>query len=322
MTPSISHSRHQALPVGFDRVRERRLRSALRLRLGLGLGLGVALGLAACASDVPTLDDLFVSDGVIRAARVSIAGPELGPDAEVFASAPVTTVTLLAQTITTPQNPAPAVTAVDVRAVHDGQWLSLHFEWADRTRSDTLDFDAFGDQLAVQVPLDPNDPVFPSPFMGDVERPVVIIQWRAAMQRLHGLDQPPDLRDLHPRTYTDGYLADLLPPEAAAAYTGAMAVDNPLAQYGEAAEPVLAHVAAGFGSLTAVPGAGARGWAEHGDRGWRLVMHIPIAGDDRPALALAPGADTVLAFAVWEGGGREVGSRKAWANWTPIRVAP
>jgi len=37
---------------------------------------------------------------------------------------------------------------------------------------------------------------------------------------------------------------------------------------------------------------------------------------------LSPGDETVAAFAVWEGGHREVGARKAWSDWVPLTLDP
>jgi DMSO reductase family type II enzyme heme b subunit len=54
---------------------------------------------------------------------------------------------------------------------------------------------------------------------------------------------------------------------------------------------------------------------------WRVVITRPMSSDDVNAPRLAPGDKTVAAFAVWEGGNREVGARKAWAPWTPLKIA-
>jgi hypothetical protein len=47
-----------------------------------------------------------------------------------------------------------------------------------------------------------------------------------------------------------------------------------------------------------------------------------MISDDVNAPRLLPGDRAVVAFAVWEGGHREVGARKAWALWTPLVIAP
>jgi hypothetical protein len=46
-----------------------------------------------------------------------------------------------------------------------------------------------------------------------------------------------------------------------------------------------------------------------------------MVSDDVNAPRLLPGDRTVAGFAVWEGGNREVGSRKAWAPWLPLVIA-
>jgi hypothetical protein len=46
-----------------------------------------------------------------------------------------------------------------------------------------------------------------------------------------------------------------------------------------------------------------------------------MVSDDVNAPRLVPGDRTVAAFAVWEGGHREVGARKAWSPWIPLVIA-
>jgi hypothetical protein len=46
-----------------------------------------------------------------------------------------------------------------------------------------------------------------------------------------------------------------------------------------------------------------------------------MVSDDVNAPRLLPGDRAVVSFAVWEGGHREVGARKAWAPWTPLTIA-
>jgi hypothetical protein len=47
-----------------------------------------------------------------------------------------------------------------------------------------------------------------------------------------------------------------------------------------------------------------------------------MVSDDLNAPRLQPGVQTNVAFAVWEGGRREVGARKAWSAWTPLVIGP
>ncbi len=54
---------------------------------------------------------------------------------------------------------------------------------------------------------------------------------------------------------------------------------------------------------------------------WKVVVTLPMAGAGMNAPRLAPGASTFAAFAVWDGGNREVGPRKAWSSWTSLELA-
>jgi hypothetical protein len=45
-----------------------------------------------------------------------------------------------------------------------------------------------------------------------------------------------------------------------------------------------------------------------------------MVSDDPNAPVLLPGDQTSMAFAVWEGGNREVGARKSWSAWVPLLI--
>ncbi len=245
-------------------------------------------------------------------------GPVLDPDAGLWQQATPLTVALQAQMIATPVNAEPAVSALTVRAVHDGLWLTFQLRWDDPTKSDTIDLDRFGDQAAVELPVkayDANNP--PNPMMGDADQPVTIMQWRAALQRDQEQGEP-KLPDIYPNAHIDFYTGDLLKPEEARAYTGAVGLGNPVSRVGKS--PVLDQMAAGFGSLTVKPQqrAGAKGvWA---DGHWTVVIARPMKTDGEFDPKLAPGDGSVAAFAVWEGGKDETGSRKAWSDWVPLSL--
>jgi DMSO reductase family type II enzyme heme b subunit len=52
-----------------------------------------------------------------------------------------------------PNKPDPAVKELAVRAVHNGGWIAFLVEWKDPTLSDKIVLDNFGDQVAVQLPV-------------------------------------------------------------------------------------------------------------------------------------------------------------------------
>ncbi len=69
------------------------------------------------------------------------------------------------------------VGALDARAVHDGETLSIRLAWSDPTRDDEMvDLDRFVDAAAVMFPLgDDAEPL----TMGDEARPVNAWLWKA-----------------------------------------------------------------------------------------------------------------------------------------------
>jgi len=116
------------------------------------------------------------------AARVPGAGPILEPGAPAWKDARAVTVAMLPQTVTLPHQSEPAVKALIVRAIHNGGWVAFLIQWKDPTKSDRVILDNFGDQVAIQLPVDIKATP-PSPMMGNPGGRVNIMQWRAAFQK-------------------------------------------------------------------------------------------------------------------------------------------
>jgi DMSO reductase family type II enzyme heme b subunit len=253
----------------------------------------------------------------LLAARVGGTGPITDPAAPLWKAARPVRVALLPQMAALPNRPEPAIKELAVRAVHNGGWIAFLLEWKDATRSNTILLDNFGDQVAVQLPVNATGAP-PSPMMGHAGGRVNIMQWRAAFQR--DLDQgPPSIRDLYPNAWADVYPDEVLSASDARPYTGALGIENPISR--GRASPVLDQMAEGWGSMTVKPDQHALGAGVHRDGGWRVVITRPLSSDDLNAPLLVPGTRTVVGFAVWEGGSREVGGRKAWAPWLPLVLA-
>jgi hypothetical protein len=224
---------------------------------------------------------------------------------------------MLPQTVTPPNNPEPAVKELVVRAVHNGGWLAFLVEWKDPTISNKIVLDNFGDQVAIQLPVNAKGPT-PSPMMGNPGGRVNIMQWRAAFQR--DLDYgAPTVRDLYPNAWADVYPDEVMGAADARPYTGALGLENPISR--GRATPVLDQMAEGWGTMTVKPDQHALGMGQWKDETWHVVITRPLASDDVNAPQLTPGDRTVVGFAVWEGGHREVGARKAWAPWVPLVLA-
>jgi Ethylbenzene dehydrogenase len=252
------------------------------------------------------------------AARVTGAGPILEPGGTIWRDARPAQVVMFGQTVALPHNDHPAVHEMTVRAVHNGGWLAFLVQWKDATKSDRVILDNFGDQVAVQLPIDTKAPP-PSPMMGNPGGRVNIMQWRAAFQKDIEDGHAPTIRDLYPNSLTDYYPDEVLGATDARPYAGALGIENPISR--GVATPVLDQMAEGWGSMTVKPDQHALGRGVWKDGTWSVVITRPMVSDDLNAPRLLPGDRTVVAFAVWEGGSREVGARKAWSTWTPVILA-
>ncbi len=278
-----------------------------RQRLGI-LGVAVAAVLPVWTSGQQVAE--------IVAFTVPGTNPIVDPHAPLWRDCRPVDVTLLPQTIVVPQKPDAAVRQLSVRAAHNANWLAFRLEWVDPTRSDQLVLDNFGDQVAVELPVDPHGPA-PSPMMGNPGGRVNIMQWRAAFQR--DIDRgPPTVQSLYPNAWADIYPDQVLSVSDARAYTGALGVENPISR--AAASPVLDQMAEGWGTMTVKPDQYAVGRGVWSDGRWAVVITRPLVSDDLNGPRLAQGDRTVVAFAVWEGGNREVGSRKSWSTWVPLVI--
>jgi DMSO reductase family type II enzyme heme b subunit len=255
----------------------------------------------------------------IEAIRVDSTGPLLDPQAMYWMKAPAVTVALLPQTIVAPVQSQPAVQSLQVKAAHNGQWVGLLLQWADPTQSDRVVVDQFGDQIAIELPMryDPN--ALPSPMMGNPGGRVSVMQWRAAFQ--HDLAAgDPTTQGLYPNALIDSYPDQVLRATDARPYMGAVGLDNPISHARRS--PVLDQMAEGWGSLTVKPVQDADGFGIWANGQWLVVISHPLwnGGDNDPNLGA--GGTSAVAFAVWDGGNREVGSRKAWAPWVTLHLAP
>lgn len=249
-------------------------------------------------------------------ARVPGEGPIRAPEA--FADARPATLGVMPQGVASPFHLEPAVRAIEVRAVRNADHAAILLEWDDDSADWRTSLDGFGDMVAVAFPTAAG--ATPSPFMGNPGGRVEILQWRADWQS--DLEKGAlTVQELYPNAYAaDFHHEDHLPEASADAYRGAASAGNPMAAR-ERRSAVQELMAEGFGSLTPLPAQRAEGTGRHDGQRWRVVITRPLAGDGVSAASLEPGVETHVAFAVWNGSRGEVGARKGWASWIPLRVA-
>lgn len=261
------------------------------------------------------------AEDALQAVRITGYGPLGDPVASFWEQAPPLRVVTLPQTVVLPNENPQAIGALQVRAVHNGQWLAFLLEWQDPTLSDRILVSEFGDQVAVELPVGytaGGKTPLPSPMMGNPGGRVSIMQWRAALQ--HDIDYgEPQIRDLYPYTLVDVYPDQVLRATDARPYMGALGLDNPVSRPRPSA--VLDQMAEGWGSTTVKPEQHADGRGVWKDGVWRVAITHPFSTESENDARLVPGVETSVAFAVWDGGSREVGSRKGWAMWVPLRIA-
>ncbi|MEO5347272.1 MAG: ethylbenzene dehydrogenase-related protein [Magnetococcus sp. YQC-9] len=258
-------------------------------------------------------------EGGVQAARVSGKGAILNPFAKEWEGVKPVKVALQPQMVTAPNHATPAIGEIAVRALHNGQWLGVLLEWKDPTKNDRLVVDRFGDQVALELPVNYRADSTPNPMMGAAGERVNIIQWRAAFQADQERKRDMTIRDNYPNAAADLYPDQVLKTLDVRSYMGAAGVDNPVAKHRDS--PVLDQVAEGFGTLTTKPHQEADGRGVWKNGVWRVVITTPMVADGANAPKLNPGENTVMAFAVWDGGSQEVGARKAWSDWVALKLA-
>ena len=273
------------------------------------------LALALFAFPVGAVAEAPAAPAALAMGKVSGRGPIAAIAA--FGRATPSKVAMLPQVVTTPHNAAPATASLEVRAVRNEDHAGFLLEWDDDTPDLRAKVDGFGDMVAVGFPVAAGPP--PAPFMGNQGGRIQILQWRADWQT--DLERGAvTVHELYPNAYAaDFYHEDHLPKAEADAYRGAVSLGNPMSDRHRTSS-VQDLMAEGFGSLTTRATQAATGTARHDGRRWHVVITRPLAATGDSAASLAAGTATHVVFAVWNGSHREVGARKAWANWLPMDV--
>jgi DMSO reductase family type II enzyme heme b subunit len=135
-----------------------------------------------------------------------------------------------------------------------------------------------------------------------------------------------DVQDYHPNFYTDAYpfatgeypypVDEAFETSDARRYLVATSAGNPISKL-HRRYPVEELLAEGFGTLASHRLQDARGWGQHKDGRWMVVLVTPRTHDDPSNPALGPGK-TAIGFAVWDGAAQNVGGRKHWSMLTEL----
>jgi len=269
------------------------------------------------------VSSLAVAQTPINAALVKadIAAPD--PTAAFWKEAPSTVVSLMAQPMVTPRPESTLTNEVKVQAVHDGKNIAFRLTWKDAEPSEAGPLGTFSDAAAIQFPVKAGDTP-PPVMMGAKDNPVHIFHWRAQYQRDAERGKP-TMKDLYPNLNVDMYpmeFADMgnLTKKGDAEreqYSPGRSAGNPQAYAKSGVDEIVAE---GFSTSSVQAGRGGQGKAIWKDGEWSLVITRPLSSEG--GSMLTPGASSFVAFAVWQGGAGEVGSRKCVTMmWTPLTLA-
>lgn len=276
----------------------------------------VAVAAAVALASLLTLTGtrIAVSQEVVLTARLAHDIPATEPWDTFWSEVPPAKVPLSAQAVTPPKGGRGLT--MTARAVHDERSLYLLVEWADPTaeRSVARTQD-FSDAVAVELPESGATQV-PAFCMGDPVAGVNIWQWRAAWQADMARSNAPSVSNRYPDAAVDEY-----PFGEDPAFAPGESLGNPVSdpQRTSAADNL---VAAGFGSLTADPLAGVRGWGEWRDGRWRVVFSRPLAVARQGNAQLHTDSLTDVAFAVWDGAADERDGIKSVSNFVTMNLEP
>ncbi|GAB4349853.1 MAG: hypothetical protein Kow0099_33090 [Candidatus Abyssubacteria bacterium] len=294
------------------------MRFMVRL-LALVMAVLMAVVVSACGR---ALQEPTVAGPGITAVYFTGDAGMLGPDSEEWQKAPQFAVSLLPQDLTDPKLMDVAISQIRVRALCDGQRIAFRLEWDDPTQDMISEGGRFSDAVAIQLPPAPGGQV-PDPTMGLAGQPVLIHLWKACYQRRLELG-PWDIRQTFPNATVDHYPFEAAPNEErgqlTAQYTIALAAGNPLA--GQRISSVDDLTAEGFGTLRPLAAQASTGKGQWVSGTWSVVITRPLSFPQWVSgPGFKPGDQTFAAFAVWDGGLDNAGSRKVRSVWTPLTVS-
>lgn len=242
----------------------------------------------------------------------------LDPASSTWTRRSAFTVTMLQQNMATPHATAIAVPSLKVRSLHNGTQIAFHVEWADTSKDELVGLARFNDAVAVQLAADVTQEAATAITMGVAQHPVHILQWKAAWQADIESGQKTS-KDIFPNIYNDVRPEELMTVDQAKVFYPGWATGNPLSQR-DKKSPVEELVAVGFGTLTTHQEQEATGKGVHDGKRWRVVIALPMKGKGTNKAQVTAGEARQVAFAVWNGGEGQRGSRKQYALWVPMQV--
>jgi hypothetical protein len=216
------------------------------------------------------------------------------------------------------------VKEVFVQSINDGEYIAFRLVWKDATKNDSIKIMNFSDGAAIQFPV--RKEVFPEFFMGEKEKPVHILYWRAWRSK-DKKDGFQTTKTAYPNMASDIYNFDYSIEGRGTEKTQAekdifipgRAAKNPLSFPRKEVIAELSSV--GSGTLASKKVENTSGEAKWENGEWTVVFRRPLTVNDSGSVQFRAGEKMPIAFAIWEGSRMEVGGRKAVSPaWAEVAV--
>jgi hypothetical protein len=249
--------------------------------------------------------------------------PKPDPKSTIWASVPSVNVTLMAQPMVAPRPETTTTNAMKVQAITDGKNIAFRLSWKDTEVSEAGPLGKFSDAAAIEFPVKLGDTP-PPVMMGAKDNPVHIFHWRAQYQR-DAEKGKPTIKDIYPNLNVDMYPLEFNDmgtlgdkgETAREQYSPGKSSGNPQAYAKTGVDEIIAE---GFSTSSVQEGHGGVGVGAWANGEWALVITRPLKSEG--GSNLVPGSKNFAAFAVWQGGSAEVGSRKSVTMaWTPLAIS-
>ncbi len=275
-----------------------------------------ALTICGCSDPVPDPPSPPEPLKELKVKRVGVDLTKPDPGAAHWANVPTGIVSMMAQPMIAPRPEKTTTETALVQAVHDGSRVAFRIRWKDTERSEAGRLGEFSDGFALEFPA--KEGQMPPVMMGTKGMPVHLFHWRAQYQRDQEKGKP-TMKELYPNMSVDMYPlepsgVDGGTPAAAEKFSPGRAEGNPQSYQKAGVDEIIAE---GFATSSVQEGHGSAARGEWKDGEWTLVIVRPLVIDG--GSTLKAGTPGMVAFAAWQGGKGEVGSRMSVAMvWTPV----
>lgn len=278
--------------------------------------LFILSSLFCCVSSIAVAEEIVVT---------KITGDlPINPQDTLWQQTPVQTIAMLAQQMTMPTLATASIDKLSVQAMHDSNNIVWRVSWADATADGNVDTARFADAVALEFPLDQAA----APMMGNKGGKVQILYWKGLWQK--DIDEGfQDVQNLYPNFWSDLYwfAEGEFPYKIPASFKNqfshqwfiAKQAGNPMSTF-ERSQPIEELSAEGWGTLTHQKESVTTGKGVWQDGKWIVTFARPLKTDDINDHQFNDKGQ--IAFAVWQGGDKNVGGRKHWANWVTYQLQP